>query len=205
MILQLYLEKWRINSQKDNYFSFTRRRVVMTNMRFYEIEADFDYQGIEPVDLSGKHALETMPRLKNWVPPEYYINNPLLKETDFFLSNPVFGIRKSLVQSIEVDWDEVELLPISLEGETEEYFLFSPIKTKTIDCIDQERAKRDSDGWITDYAFDVRHFNKPSLFRIEPSVLSLFCVTGFEETNNDFYISYHEKKMKGLTFSLIAG
>ena len=170
-------------------------------LKVYEIDSDLDYMGVEPESHDLGIGYGTV-QFESWELADFYINNPLLKETDFYSILPgVFGVSQKALDRMSLDLSaSFKLMPISLEGKSDDHYLF--YTTCIIeDCLDDERILKERSGAVTKWAFKSGFFTKPCFFRVG-ATRPLFCVTGFQDSKNDFFVAYHQAKMKGLEFYL---
>jgi hypothetical protein len=184
-------------------------------MNIYSIEADSNkYQLILPVSDSVEvfEMLDFtgLPKEEKWKPIEFYIDNPLNKQSDFYslINTAALACNKNAIYKLGRFWDlSAELLPIYLEN-GEELFIVN-----IIDCVnalatndteydyyeDGTRSNR-----ILKYSFHENRFHESSIFKIpETANIQILTYTGLKSLEDEFYTAYQQSGLAGLIFEEI--
>ncbi|HYG33843.1 MAG TPA: hypothetical protein VEC99_03610 [Clostridia bacterium] len=157
------------------------------------------------------HDFNGRPLLRKWKPVQLYIRNPRRPRPDFYN----FGIAKFVCnerarQLAEVPLAESgELLPVSIEGEAENFCLFNV--TTCVNAVDQERSVWEYYGPKGEYrtlrkpAFIPERLGDEYLFKIqEDAGTEIYCLErSGDPAENEFkaLVEYHG--LTGLEFKLI--
>lgn len=182
-------------------------------MKIYNIEADSDkYQTILPV-LDSNEIYEILdfkglPKEETWAPIEFYIDNPLAKQSDFYslINSAAFACNKKAIYKLGRFWDlSAELLPIFLEDRTELFIV------NIIDCINALNPKDTEYAYYEDgtrsnrilkYAFHKNRFHESSIFKIpETANTQILTYAGLKSPEDEFFSAYNESGLTGLIFS----
>jgi hypothetical protein len=187
-------------------------------VRIFEINVDIGRaQWAMPTDskfvLNGGLVFDGRPRMENWDPPEFYIQNPLTEKSDFYhIGSGCFAFSENIRQNIEA-MDSLEMagefLPIRLETGENLYILNV---TECINALDKNRseysivwdAEKNAQvkGSVRRCVFLSDRLSGSPIFKIpELARAKVLTVQGWSGLECDSFIDVYEKQnFTGLLF-----
>lgn len=145
------------------------------------------------------------PRLEHWTPMVLSVDDDSKARGDFLFFPFEFLVTSSEVGSAFQPFidNDVQLLPISLGGEQEEYCLWNTVNF--VDALDLGRVQFKPSPFSSipaRWAFHAEAITRPMLFRVPqcPRDLLVTCEVG---GGTGFYEQYQERGLTGLAFTEI--
>ena len=155
-------------------------------------------------------GLNGVPFDREWKTPTFYIEKPLLPRPNFFRVCLAVACDE---QSREIAGEAMEMsgefLPIRVEGEKGEYWIYNI--TNTINVLDQEKSKWQElgpgpdDRMLIRPAFVASRFGEETIFKIrEDRGARMYCVefTG-DPDDGEFKAVVEHNSLTGLEFELV--
>ena len=153
--------------------------------------------------------------ISDLIPPTYYVHNPVMERSNFFIINPgvlCFDEATRNRERIDGIFERAgQILPIHLDT-GEQLFILNV--TECINAIDpsvvdrsvywNEELKRQMPGSIKKYAFHSHRLSGSTIFKIPEEVTACpFTHSGWVAEEDDFYIMYRKSGLTGLQFEKV--
>lgn len=147
----------------------------------------------------------TSPRLQHWTPMTLSVDDSSKTRGDFLFFPLEFFVTSMEVSSIFGPFidNDVQRLPVSLEGEQDEFCLWNIVNF--VDVLDPSRTQFKPPPFSSipaRWAFRAEAIVRPMLFRVPQCPGHLLVASEIGDATG-FYEQYRERGLTGLTFELI--
>lgn len=145
------------------------------------------------------------PVAAQWTRTQYVIGKPARRRGDFFdASSGNFACSSSVLEKVRPCIErDCEILPITIEGLGDDYFLIHPITV--IRALPAGLASRPRDLIMSFNApkYDRSAFDRAVLFRDPQQRSSSVCISGLGPEDLDFHVQYRRHDFSGLALRKI--
>lgn len=176
-------------------------------MKIYKVSHDLKYQQLIPVEESffRENKFHGDSVAEGWVPPTFYVNDPLFERGDFFnISLSILCFTEKVFHSElgSLLGATGEILEANIEGESESVYILNPLIR--YNCLNHSGLEyRDPFTkvfpMITKFSFHSNRIGDSTIFKLpdSPSTPTL-CLSS--PNYESFHDLYHNNSLTGLKF-----